>query len=68
MNGEIAQVYNIVLATKSALKKEMVSNIDLHIMKKKLNLYFWIIKNIKLKMLKNGLNIVLIEVYKILNF
>ena len=68
MNGEIAQVCNIVLASKSALKKEMVSNIDLHIMKKKLNLYFWIIKNIKLKMLKNGLNIVLIEAYKILNF
>ena len=68
MNGEIAQVCNIVLATKSVLKKEMVSNIDLHIMKKKLNLYFWIIKNIKLKMLKNGLNIVLIEDYKILNF
>ena len=68
MNGEIAQVCNIVLASKSALKKEMVSNIDLHIMKKKLNLYFQIIKNIELKMLKNGLNIVLIEAYKILNF
>ena len=68
MNGEVAQVCNIVLATKSTLKKEMVSNTDLHITKKKLNLYFWIIKNIKLKMLKNGLNIVLIEDYKILNF
>ena len=55
MNIEIAQICNIVLATKSALKK-------------KLNLYFLIIKNIRLKVLRNGLIIVLIEDYKILSY
>ena len=68
MNGEIAQVCNIVLATKSALKKRNGIKYRPAYYEKKLNLYFWIIKNIKLKMLKNGLNIVLIEDYKILNF
>ena len=67
MNGEIAQICNIVLATKSALKKETELNINLYIMKKNLLSYFLIIKNIRLKMLKNGLIIVLIEDYKILS-
>ena len=67
MNGEIAQICNIVLATKSALKKETELNINLYIMKKNLLSYFLIIKNIRLKVLKNGLIIVLIEDYKILS-
>ena len=67
MNGEIAQICNIVLATKSALKKETELNINLYIMKKNLLSYFLIIKNIRLKVLRNGLIIVLIEDYKILS-
>ena len=67
MNGEITQICNIVLATKSALKKEAELNINLYIMKKNLLSYFLIIKNIRLKVLKNGLIIVLIEDYKILS-
>ena len=67
MNIEIAQICNIVLATKSALKKEIGLDISPYIMKKKLNLYFLIIKNIRLKVLRNGLIIVLIEDYKILS-
>ena len=61
MNGEIAQI------CKCFKKKEAELNINLFIMKKNLLSYFLIIKNIRLKVLKNGLIIVLIEGYKILS-
>ena len=67
MNGEIAQICNIVLATKSALKKRSRIRYKPIYYEKKLHSYFLITKNIRLKVLRNGLIIVLIEDYKILS-
>ena len=67
MNIETAQICNIVLSTKSALKKRNRIRYKPIYYEKKLNLYFLIIKNIRLKVLRNGLIIVLIEDYKILS-
>ena len=49
MNIEIVQICNIVLATKSALKKRNRIRYKPIYYEKKLNLYFLIIKNIRLK-------------------
>ena len=67
MNGEIAQICNIMMATKSALKKRSRIKYKPIYYKKKLHSYFLITKNIRLKVLRNGLIIVLIEDYKILS-